>query len=231
MLLRDNFSMTAVVLWMTVLIFSLSVHEFAHAWTAWKSGDDTAARMGRLTLNPLAHLDFLGTIMILFAPIGWAKPVPVNPSRFKKPRRDEILVSMAGPASNIVIAMLAGLGLRGLTMAHGNLLQAASGGVDLFAALAGALSLLVFLNFALAFFNLIPIFPLDGSHVLENLLPLEAQMRYREIRPYLPFVLLALIFFTPVLSYLIIVPLSYLAPLLTGYSLNALFHMVGAVTS
>ncbi len=230
MLFRDDFSISAIVVKFAVLIFSLSVHEFSHAWAAFRCGDRTAMLAGRLTLNPLAHLDPLGTIMILFAPIGWAKPVPVNPGRMKHPRRDDMLVALAGPGSNIVVALCAGLVMRALTASQGNLLYTSEGGVGLMAALSGALALMVFMNLALAFFNLIPLFPLDGSHVLENLLPLEMQMRYLEIRPYLPWVLMALIFFTPVLGWVIIVPLSYIAPVFSGYSLGSLMNMVQMIT-
>ncbi len=230
MLFRDNFAPAAIVVKFAVLIFSLTFHEFAHGYMAYLCGDDTARRAGRLTLNPLAHLDIMGTIMILFAPIGWAKPVPVNPSRMKHPRRDDMLVAMAGPGANIVIALLAGLALRGLTSSQGNLLYAAQGQVGLLAAAAGALSLMVFMNLALAFFNLIPLFPLDGSHVLENLLPLEIQMKYLEIRHYLPYVLLGLILFTNILGSIIFWPIIYIAPAFSGYGADALGYMIQQVT-
>ncbi len=226
----DDFSPAAIVVKFAVLIFSLTVHEFAHAWSAYRCGDNTAARMGRMTLNPLAHLDFLGTIMILFAPIGWAKPVPVNPGRMRHPRRDDMIVSMAGPFSNLCLAALAGLALRGFTASQGNLLNLGAGEFGVMTALAGMLALMVLMNLGLAFFNLIPLFPLDGSHVLENLLPLETQMKYLEIRPYLPYVLLALILFTPVLSYVIFYPIALVAPVLTGYGLNGLAALIGFVT-
>ncbi len=149
------------------LIILLTFHEFGHAWVALKCGDDTARLQGRVSLNPIVHIDPIGTVllpllMIFLSPgvsrfmIGWAKPVPVNPYNLRNPKWDDILVSMAGPAMNLILAaLLIGLARAGLI-----------GHCDQFAGLCvqmAALSLL------LCFFNLIPIPPLDGSHVLRNL--------------------------------------------------------------
>jgi Zn-dependent protease len=149
------------------LIVLLTFHEFGHAWTAEKCGDDTARLQGRCSLNPVVHIDPIGTVvlpllMIFLSPgisrfmIGWAKPVPVNPNNLRNPRLDDILVSMAGPAMNLILAV----GLMGL--ARIGLLAHVEQMTDLCVRMA-ALSLL------LCFFNLIPIPPLDGSHVLRNL--------------------------------------------------------------
>jgi len=149
------------------LIVLLTFHEFAHAWTAEKCGDDTARLQGRCSLNPVVHIDPIGTVflplMMIFLPfgvsrfmIGWAKPVPVNPYNLRNPRLDDILVSMAGPAMNLVLAVaLVGLARVGVAM---NLHD-----VPVLCLRMASLSLL------LCFFNLIPIPPLDGSHVLRNL--------------------------------------------------------------
>ena len=102
----------ALVLLIPTLVFALSFHEFAHAWMAAKCGDNTAARMGRLTLNPMAHLDVIGSLMILFAGFGWAKPVPVDSRLLRNPRTDMMKVAAAGPASNILLAMVSGMVLR-----------------------------------------------------------------------------------------------------------------------
>jgi Zn-dependent protease len=172
---------------MPVVLLALTVHEFMHGYVAWRCGDDTAKHMGRLTLNPLAHLDLLGTICLMLAPIGWAKPVPVNPYNFRHPSRDDILVSLAGVASNFAMAAVAGLILRGLI--HFNYqptTQMAAWGIM-------ALILAVKLNLGLCFFNLLPIAPLDGHHVVRELLPYPAKERFMEFSRYGPIILLALV--------------------------------------
>ena len=146
-----------------MLVSLLTFHEFAHAWTAWKCGDDTARLQGRLSLNPLVHIDPIGTVLLpllmIFMPgvgrfmIGWARPVPFNHNKLGSPQRDEVLISMAGPGMNLLLAV----GL--VALAKVMLLLHSAGAADLFVQ-AATLSLL------LCFFNLIPVPPLDGSHVL-----------------------------------------------------------------
>jgi Zn-dependent protease len=148
-----------IVLRLFVITVSLTFHEAAHAWTAFRLGDSTAADEGRLTLNPLAHFDIMGTLMIIFAPIGWAKPVPVNPRNFKNPGRDMSLVALAGPASNIVLALIACTAYA--ILRHG--------AMDL--GWFRLLSTFITMNFGLAIFNLLPVFPLDGSKALSLVLP------------------------------------------------------------
>lgn len=135
------------------ILLALAVHEAAHALVAFRLGDDTAKLAGRLTLNPLAHLDPIGTLMFLLVGFGWGKPVPVNPNNFRNPAVDDFKVALAGPISNLLLAILFGLSLR---LFHNSLDQWAT----------NALSLAVFLNLALMLFNVIPIPPLDGSKVL-----------------------------------------------------------------
>jgi Zn-dependent protease len=173
-----------------VIFFSLTVHEFMHAWTAWKCGDDTALRAGRVTLNPLAHLDPLGTILLFVGPIGWAKPVPVNPANFdyQTRRRDEILVGGAGVAANFALGVFFALVLRFFW----NPLAAWEGVGQIILTMAFYGS---YINFALAIFNLLPIPPLDGSHILKNLLPLNAAIVYTNLARYGPFALLAFVVF------------------------------------
>ena len=161
-----------------VVLFALTIHEFMHGWTAYRCGDDTAQQAGRLTLNPLAHLDLVGTIALMIAPIGWAKPVPVNPANFGRPRRDNILVSVAGVAANFGVAAAAGLLARVLAL-FGLGVRSMPGGV-----LWSMLGWAIFLNFGLFVFNLLPIPPLDGSHVLEELLPWRLRDSYRSLRRY-----------------------------------------------
>jgi Zn-dependent protease len=151
------------------LLLSLSVHEWAHAWCAWRLGDDTAARLGRLTLNPVEHVDPVGTLLLplLGVPFGWAKPVPIEPLHFQHGvslRMGVALTAAAGPLSNLCLAALAAGGLAALAaLAPGAL---AAGG-----AIARLLEMLVLLNVLLALFNLLPIPPLDGSRIADAVMP------------------------------------------------------------
>ena len=151
------------------LWLSLSVHEWAHAWTAWRLGDDTAALLGRMTLNPIAHIDPLGTLILplLGVPFGWAKPVPVQPHRFRQGvsmQGGMMRVAVAGPISNLVLAVLCTLLLVALV-------RFCAGGVRLVETLTRLLYMGVFLNVALAMFNALPIPPLDGSRVADAVMP------------------------------------------------------------
>lgn len=139
------------------ILFALTVHEYAHGWVAYRLGDPTAYHAGRLTFNPLKHLDPIGTILLFIARIGWAKPVPVNPAYFKDPSRDMAIVALAGPASNFLSALLFGklLSLGSFTNVY----------------LYQTLFYFVYINLILAFFNLIPIAPLDGWRILSYFLP------------------------------------------------------------
>ena len=161
------------------LLMSLTVHELAHARTALAFGDPTAKRAGRCTLNPLAHLDPVGTLAIIFVGFGWARPVPVNPHNLHPPRWGSIAVSLAGPLSNFMLAIVTGLGLRALV----------SSGIDLgtpIGKIVGSVGLFTMAaNICLCMFNLLPLFPLDGHHILREQLPrrlqrgfMEWQMRY-----------------------------------------------------
>lgn len=182
------------------ILYALTIHEFSHAWVANKLGDPTAKMQGRLTLNPLAHLDPLGVICFIFAHFGWGKPVPVNSSYFKYPRRDDVLVSAAGPISNFVSALVFGLIFQiiykfvGVTS-------------DLFA----VLKQLIMINLILAFFNFIPLYPLDGSHILKGFLPRQMLPGYENLCRYSPLILIGVILLgnfarIPILSYVIIPP-------------------------
>ncbi len=174
-----------------VLVLSLTVHEFFHAWSAWKLGDDTAARMGRMTLNPIPHIDLLGTILLplMNAPIGWAKPVPVNPANFRRDVRrstGDILVSVAGPFSNLLMGFLGAL-LFGVLLRFAPGILPGGGVGEAF------LNRLVLVNVALAVFNILPVPPLDGSHVLGNLLPYRYRDAWAEFARIGPILLVALL--------------------------------------
>lgn len=183
-----------------VLLFSLTVHESAHAWMAWRLGDPTGRLMGRVSLNPAVHVDPVGTIlfpllaMVTNLPIiGWAKPVPVDILKLKKYRRDFVLVAAAGPAANLLLALVGAIGMR-LTAWTPNSIAAVN--------VSGPLALLSFtvleLNLLLAVFNMIPVPPLDGGNVLAGLLPDRVAEIFDTIRPF-GFVILYALIFTGVL--------------------------------
>jgi Zn-dependent protease len=194
--LLPDLNFAALVIAFLVLIFSLSVHEAAHAWSASRLGDDTAKRLGRVTLNPVVHADPIGTLllpliaMLSGAPvIGWAKPTPVNTRNLRHPRRDHILVTAAGPISNLLIALAAAAAMRAGAMSSG-----------------GWMDMLVYealtLNVLLAVFNMLPIPPLDGGQILMALLPRGVAMRLGFLYEY-GFLILMGLLVTGALSYLI----------------------------
>ncbi|NLE02083.1 MAG: site-2 protease family protein [Fibrobacter sp.] len=173
------------ILKIPAILIALTIHEFAHGWMALKLGDPTARDAGRLTFNPVAHYDLIGTTMAIFLSFGWAKPVPVNGNNFHKPKRDLFLVSVAGPASNILVAMFFGYFFRIFEAAFPSL--AVQQHLSLF------VSLVIMLNILLSFFNLLPIPPLDGSKILMSLLPDKWVPGYIEKSRHLPLILLILI--------------------------------------
>ena len=192
--------MEAIVL-VAVLILSVVVHEVAHAWQARREGDDTAERLGRITLNPIPHLDLMGSVIVPLALhfsgsgflFGWAKPVPVNPAKYRSPKWGDIRVSMAGIVSNLILAVVATLAL--VVVLRGEALLGPLGGATYLLRLAAYYGILI--NLVLAFFNLIPIPPLDGSHVVFHLLPPDLALRYREMGRYGLLVMMGLLFFAP----------------------------------
>lgn len=162
------------------LLIAITIHEFSHAWTADRLGDPTPQAMGRLTLNPLAHLDPLGTLMIFIAHFGWGKPVPIDPYNFKNPRRDEILVSLAGPFSNFILGTL--IGILYQTTGYTNQI----------------LYIITIINFSLGVFNLLPIPPLDGSKVFLNLMSVEKAYEWEQAFNRYGFFIVAACLFLPV---------------------------------
>src|SRR5208282_1369915 len=207
---------------MIAFLFAISVHESAHAWTASRCGDPTARMLGRVSLNPIRHIDPIGTIVMPLVAayshipvLGWAKPTPVDPRNFRNPMRDDILTSVAGPVSNFIVSTGALLLLGGVSLssASGNTLVVAlvAGGDgatsdSVLAPVAKLLFELMRINIVLAVFNLIPVPPLDGSHVLRHFLPDSARMVYDRIGI---FGLLALVYLGGGLLWSLILPVWY----------------------
>ena len=201
-----NIDVLAVALGLGVLLISLTIHEAAHAWTADRLGDPTARMLGRVSFNPLVHMDLIGTVVLPiiaavsnFPLIGWAKPVPVNMRNLREPRRDFMIVAAAGPISNLLQAVVWAMLFRALggdtlypsdTLAHYALFQG------------------VLVNLLLAFFNLIPVPPLDGGNVALGLLPPALAASYARLRQF-GFIVLYALMFTGVASALIIPPTRF----------------------
>ena len=189
------------LIFLPVLLMSVVAHEVAHAQVAKWEGDETAYRLGRITLNPLPHLDLMGSLIVplllFFLPgdflFGWARPVPVNPRNFRDPRWSDIRVSLAGITANLILAVACFL-LLALALTLGTRVSGAGGVLDVLVAVA---YFGLYLNLILAFFNLIPIPPLDGSHVLYHLLPPELGARYQEVGRYGIGILMVAVFVFP----------------------------------
>ncbi|MDR1695062.1 MAG: site-2 protease family protein [Endomicrobium sp.] len=183
-----------IILYIAVLLFSTVIHEVAHGYAAHLRGDDTAKMAGRITLNPVPHIDLFGTIvlpavMLLFnSPVlfGWAKPVPVNTYRLQNPKTDIALVSAAGPLSNVLLAAVSGLGIRFIRMFP-------DFGAGLGATIEACLYVMVLVNAVLLVINLLPIPPLDGSKVITYFLPPELAVKYLNLNPYMCFFILIIL--------------------------------------
>jgi Zn-dependent protease len=206
-----DINVAQVVIAFVVLLFSLTIHETAHAWTADRLGDPTARLLGRVSLNPVVHADLIGTVVFPLLAIvggvpliGWAKPVPVNVSRLRHHRRDYVLVAAAGPASNVVLAFGAAVLLAALPVS-----PVVIGEPNVSAPIASMLSLAVRLNLLLAVFNMLPIPPLDGGNVLSGLLPRHLGAAFDQLRPY-GFLLLYALILTDGFDYLVRPPYDFL---------------------
>jgi len=177
-----------------VLLIAFTLHEFAHAYAAYKFGDPTAYEQGRVTLNPRVHIDLLGTILIFIAGFGWAKPVPVNRSKFRYPRLMGIVVSFVGPLSNLAVAFV-GL-LIAYILAKYGVFEASTVGVQ--KAVKLFLELLISLNLTLFLFNLIPLPPLDGYRIVEDLLPIQWRLKVRKIEQWAIYIFMLMVFIPPI---------------------------------
>jgi len=204
-------SIVSIIISLFVLLFAITIHEAAHGWAALKMGDPTAYSLGRITLNPLAHIDPIGTVLLPLMlviigapPFGWAKPVPVNPLNLRNPRRDNLWVSAAGPFSNLTVAAFALVGIVVLKILSPNVSYflksfllgrgAFPRGFYPLEGLALILFYGVLINTYLAIFNLIPVPPLDGSGVLMGLISEEAAAKYDRIRPFGFLIVIGLIY-------------------------------------
>ena len=179
--------------WLVALVIAITVHEFAHAYSADRLGDPTPRLMGRLTLDPRAHLDPLGTLMILIARFGWGKPVQFDPFNLQNPRRDSAIISIAGPLSNIITAVIASVILR-IIVQYKLMFLGNAGGAILATLLSGLLQPIIILNVVLAVFNIVPIHPLDGFKIVGGILPEEYARQWYELESYGMIFLIFMIF-------------------------------------
>jgi len=186
-----NLSTPLIITRVITLLIALTVHEFAHAFVADRFGDDTPRLMGRLTLNPLKHLDVMGSLLLIIAGFGWAKPVQVNPAKLREHSKSAFMwVSVAGPAANLLLACLAAIPLRF------NLIPTLPASAILPTASSFLINFFV-INLVLMVFNLLPLPPLDGEKVLEFLLPETLAVQYAKIKPFGPIILLVVVFVLP----------------------------------
>lgn len=209
-----------------VILLSLTVHEYFHGWTANRLGDPTARMQGRLTLNPIAHLDIFGTILMFLVGFGWAKPVPINPRNFTNPKKDTILVAVAGPLSNLAMAIGAGLLLRYIVP---KMITGEVGSEGFYSILTIMLILTLIYGIALAVFNMIPIPPLDGSRILYGILPDNYAYAYSRFEPYGVMFLFALFIFGGGIFKYLLYPVSLITVSLSGYSYGTLWGIIEAL--
>lgn len=196
--LLENFDIIDILVYVVILLTAFPIHECAHGWMAYKLGDDTASLQGRLSLNPLRHLDPIGTICMLLCGFGWAKPVPVNPVRFNRKismKTGMALVALAGPLSNII------LGFFAYTISKILYYSSFMAESEYLSFLAGVFSIMCSVNLGLAAFNLLPVPPLDGSRIFFSLVPEKIYWSIMKYEQYIRIGLLALIFFGSSLLY------------------------------
>lgn len=194
-------------------LMAITCHEVSHGFVADKFGDNTARYMGRLTLNPLKHLDILGTLMIFIVGIGWAKPVPVNFNNLRHPKRDMIWVAAAGPITNFILAILSAAVLRFLAQLP---VADDSLAVTILNPITLMLAFSVYINLLLAIFNLIPVPPLDGGRVAVGILPHSLAYALARVEPFGMILIIALVFFTNAFNYIISPLLAFGVELVAG---------------
>ena len=192
-------------------LFALTFHELAHGYTAWKLGDPTAKEEGRLTMNPLKHLDPFGVLAFIIMKIGWAKPVPVNPRYFRNPQQGMLLTALAGPAANILLAFISAFLVKLIEMIplSSQLMY------DLFKPMYDMMIASVWINVMLAVFNILPIPPLDGSKVLMGVLPPDKAEGYARLEPY-GFILLLILFYMGIIGKVIVPIINFTVAMMAG---------------
>jgi Zn-dependent protease len=212
-------SPSELITYLIILLTAFPVHEFAHAFVADRYGDDTPRMNGRLTLNPLAHLDIVGSMMMILVGFGWAKPVPINPYALqRRSSAAPMLVSLAGPMSNFIMAILAAIPFRvGLVSVYS--INQSTG--TILPSFAWFLTTFIYINLLLMLFNLIPVFPLDGEKVLQYFLPPSGVQVLDNIRPYSPMILIVILVVLPmfglnIIGNILMPALTYLTKLLIG---------------
>ena len=203
-------------------LMAITCHEVSHGFVADKLGDGTARSLGRLTLNPIKHLDIFGTLMVFVVGIGWAKPVPVNFNNLRHPKKDMIWVAAAGPVTNFALAFFSAMAMRLLVFAAAGVPDGSP-----MAALVDPITLMlafsVYINLLLAIFNLIPVPPLDGGRVAVGMLPYRQSLALARVEPFGMIIIIALVFFTNAFSYVISPALSFCVHLLAGPQSNLVF--------
>ena len=203
-------------------LMAITCHEVSHGYIADRFGDNTARSMGRLTLNPIKHMDIFGTLMVFIVGIGWAKPVPVNFNNLRHPKRDMIWVAAAGPITNFALALASALAMRALVGASAGVADGSPLAVFI-DPITLMLAFSVYINLMLAIFNLIPVPPLDGGRVAVGLLPYRPSMALARVEPFGMIIIIALVFFTNAFSYVISPALNFAVHLLAGPQSNLVF--------
>ncbi len=211
----DAETIQRIILIIPGFLIAVTVHEYAHGYVALRFGDHTAERAGRLTLNPIPHIDPFGALaLVLTQMIGWAKPVPVDPRNLRDPRKDMIWISLGGPAANLIAASVAALIFHGLIFTFG--VKALHPQLSpILSPFVRMTAFAVVINIGLGVFNLVPIPPLDGSKILAGALPRDLAYKYEQLEPY-GFIILLLLIFTGVVGYVIAPPIRALVGVLLG---------------
>ncbi len=196
-------ALLSMLLSLPAIFYSMSVHEFSHAYVAYRLGDDTARNLGRLTLNPTKHIDVLGFLSMFFIGFGWAKPVPVNSRYFKKPKRDMAFTALAGPIANLLSSFIFAFVYYFAFFCifrYVHFENITEKQCQVILALLNILQFFVLYNIAFAIFNMLPIPPFDGSRIIDSFLPQKAYVIYHEYEQYIQIIIVAILLFTDILS-------------------------------
>ena len=206
-----------------IILISLTLHEYSHGFVAHRLGDDTALKQGRLSFNPLRHLDVVGTLFLFLFHFGWAKPVPVDPRNFREPRRHMMYVALAGPAANLMLAVFCGFMVRMIYLHFHE-----------FRTLFDFFCVGVYINVALAVFNLLPFFPLDGSSILKGLVPYEWAVKLTYLDRYAAVLLIGIFLMdrfaqTGILARMLFLPVMFVVQFLTQEAFRSFLQELGFI--